>query len=126
MDERAPRGDESSGRLTSGDADSGPKPDVSSFFFSIGSGAPGKAFLPFALVLFLVSCASMAALAVLGILGAGAGALLRLARGAKINPHLNKGSFRRPAGDDREVIDIEAVEVEPGIAENAGDPGRFS
>ncbi len=115
MDERPPRAVASSGYPSREDARGGPESEMSSFSFSFGSGAPGKAFLPFAIVLFLVSCASMAAIAVLGLLGAGAGALLGLARGAKRKSYVINRSFNREetSNDNDDFIDIEAVEIKP-------------
>jgi len=111
MDERPPREVAGLGKPSREDAPGGPEPEMSSFSFSFGSGAQGKAFLPFAIVLFLVSCASMAAIAVLGLLGAGAGLLLRLIRGS--NRHLSSAnrSFKRKETSNEEAIDIEAVEI---------------
>ncbi len=115
MDERPPRAVAGSGNPSREDAPGGPEPEMSSFSFSFGSGAHRKAFLPFAIVLFLVSCASMAAIAVLGLLGAGAGALLSLARGAKRKPYFINRSFSREetSNDNDNFIDIEAVEIKP-------------
>jgi len=113
MDERPPREVAGLGKPSREDAPGGPEPEMSSFSFSFGSGAQGKAFLPFAIVLFLVSCASMAAMAVIGLLGAGVGALLGLARGAKRKPYFINRSFSREGTSNDNVIDIEAVEIKP-------------